>query len=120
MNILLWVLQAALAVLCVSGGIYKITHFEDLQAMVASMRALPRGLWLSLGVVEALGGLGVLLPSLSPFAAVVVAIESVAVSATYAFHGDFSPMGFTVVMAALALFIAYGRFVLKPHGKPHS
>src|SRR5439155_75 len=44
MNILLWVLQIALALLCIAGGTFKIFKIEQLQKNVASMRALPRGL----------------------------------------------------------------------------
>ena len=45
MNILLWLLQIALALLCIAGGTFKIFKIEQLQKSVASMRALPRGLW---------------------------------------------------------------------------
>ena len=41
MNILLWVLQIALAWLCIAGGIFQIFKTEQLQKNVASMRALP-------------------------------------------------------------------------------
>jgi hypothetical protein len=30
MNILLWILQVALALLCLAGGAYKLFHAEDL------------------------------------------------------------------------------------------
>lgn len=43
MNILLWVLQVALAWLSIAGGMYQIFKFEELQKGVAAMRRLPRG-----------------------------------------------------------------------------
>jgi len=121
MNILLWVLQIALAFLCVAGGTYKIFNFAQLQEMLASMRALPRGLWVSLGAFESLAGLGLILPGapkvlpvLTPIAAAAVAVESVFISVLYVHYGDFSPLIFSLTMAILAAFIAYGRFALKP------
>ena len=62
MNILLWVAQVALALLCISGGAFQIFKLEELQKGVAAMRALPRGLWFFLGAVGCLAGLGLILP----------------------------------------------------------
>jgi uncharacterized membrane protein YphA (DoxX/SURF4 family) len=114
MNILLWVLQAVLALLGVSGGAFKIVKIEDLKKGVASMRALPRGLWAFLGAVECLAGLGLLLPVGAPYAAAVMAVESLIVSALYIYYRDFPPLAYSATMAVMAAFIAYGRFVLEP------
>jgi len=121
MNILLWVLQIALGFLCLSGGPYKITHFEQLQQMNASMRALPKGLWMFLGGFEALAGLALILPgaikikpALTPIAGVALAVESLLISCIYLYYSDFAPVAFTGPMVVMAAFIAYGRFVLKP------
>ena len=121
MNIFLWVLQVALAFLCISGGAFQIFKIEQLKKNVASMRALPRGLWAFLGAFECLAGLGLTLPGatnvlpvLTPIAAAAVAAESVLVSAFYIYYGDFSPMIYSVAMAIMAAFISYGRFALKP------
>ena len=43
MNILLWVLQVALAFLCISGGVFQIFKLDELKKGVAAMRELPRG-----------------------------------------------------------------------------
>lgn len=114
MNILLWVLQVALAFLCIPGGVFKIIKIEDLKKNVASMRALPRGLWAVVGVFECVAGICLLIPALTPIAAAAVAIESVIITAIYIYYRDFSPMVFTVAMALIAAFIAYGRFELAP------
>jgi hypothetical protein len=121
MNILLWVLQIVLALLCIAGGAFKILKFEELQKDVASMRELGRGLWAFLGAFECFGGLGLILPGatnvlpgLTPIAAAAVAAESVLVSAFYIYYGDRPPLFYTVAMALMAAFIAYGRFALKP------
>jgi uncharacterized membrane protein YphA (DoxX/SURF4 family) len=120
MNILLWILQVALAFLCVSGGAYKMTHFTQLQDTVAAMKQLPQGLWMFFGVFEVLGGLGLVLPGLLkaraqvlPVVATAVATESIVVSAIYLCYNDLAPMNFTLVGAGLALVIAYGRHARK-------
>ena len=114
MNIMLWVLQIALAFLCISGGLYKITHFEQLQGMMVSLRALPKVLWMFFGGFEALAGLGLVLPALSSYAA--AAIADINRGDHHRFHqdGGDAPVPYTAIGAVLAAFIAYGRFVLKP------
>jgi uncharacterized membrane protein YphA (DoxX/SURF4 family) len=121
MNILLWILQIALALLCIAGGIFQIFKIEDLQKGVASMRALPRALWAFLGAIGCLAGLGLILPGamnvlpvLTPIAAAVVAAESLLISAIYVRYRDFPPLPYSVIMAVMAAFICYGRFVLEP------
>ena len=121
MNILLWVMQIALAWLCIAGGFYQIFKIEQMQKNVASMRALPRSLWAFLGAFGCLAGLGLVLPGatnmlpvLTPIAAAAVAAESVLISAFYLYYRDFSPLVYSAAMAVMATFIAYGRFALKP------
>lgn len=121
MNILLWVLQIALAVMCISGGAFQIFKIEDLQKGVAAMRELPRGLWAFLGAFGCVAGVGLILPGalggppgLTAFAAAAVALENVVISALYVRYGDRAPLPYTVVMALMAAFIAYGRFSLAP------
>jgi DoxX-like family len=121
MNILFWALQVVLAFLCISGGAFQIFKIEDLRKNVAAMRALPRGLWAFLGAFGCLGGLCLILPGalnvlpiLTAIAAAGVAAQSVLISAFYIHYGDRAPMPYSVTMALLAAFIAYGRFALQP------
>jgi hypothetical protein len=121
MNILLWILQIALAWLCIAGGAFQIFKIEQLQKNVASMRSLPRGLWAFLGAFGCLAGLGLILPGaidvlpvLTPIAAAAVAAESVLITAFYVYYGDRSPMVYSVAMAIMAAAISYGRFALQP------
>jgi hypothetical protein len=121
MNILLWVLQIALACLCIAGGTFQIFKIEELQKNVASMRELPRGLWTFLGAFGCVAGLGLILPGatnvlpgLTPIAAAAVAAQSVLISAFYIYYGDRSPLPYSVAMAIMAAFISYGRFALTP------
>src|SRR5262249_57844837 len=87
MNILLWILQAVLALLCLSGGAYKAFKFDQLANY---MRALSRGGWRALGVLEMLCGVLLIVPAaanwmpvLTLLAAAVLALESFALSALY-------------------------------------
>jgi len=121
MNILLWVLQGALALLCISGGAFQIFKIEELQTTVAAMRELPRGLWAFLGAFGCLAGLGLILPGafkvlpvLTPISAAAVALHSLLISAFYIHYGDRAPLPYSVAMAIMAAFIAYGRFALEP------
>ena len=121
MNILLWVVQVALALLCISGGAFQIFKLEELQKGVAAMRALPRGLWFFLGAVGCLAGLGLilpgatnLLPGLTPIAAAAVAAQSVLISALYLRYRDRSPLPYSLAMVMMAAFICYGRLELQP------
>src|SRR5882672_2357465 len=103
MNILLWVLQIALALLCIAGGTFQIFKIEELQKNVASMRALPRGLWAFLGAFGCLAELGLILPGatnvlpvLTPIAAAAVVAQSLLISAFYLYYKDFSPLPYSV------------------------
>ncbi len=119
MNIVLWVLQIALAWLCIAGGAFQIFKFDQLKKGVAAMRALPRGLWAFLGAFGCLAGLGLILPGalnvlpiITPIAAIAVAVQSLFITGLYVHYRDTSPIMYTVAMAIMAAFIAYGRFVL--------
>jgi hypothetical protein len=121
MTILLWVLQIVLAWLCIAGGAFQIFKIEDLQQTVASMRALPHGLWAFLGAFGCVAGVFLIvpgaikvLPVLTPIAAAAVAAESLLITAFYLYYGDRSPMVFSMAMVVMAAFISYGRFALKP------
>jgi len=121
MNAILWVLQAVLAVLCVAGGAFQMFKLDELQKGVAAMRALPSALWALFGLLNCVGGLGLLLPGLlkigpglTALSATVVAALSAVISGLYIYHGDKPPLGYSVAMSVMAAFIAYGRFSLKP------
>jgi uncharacterized membrane protein YphA (DoxX/SURF4 family) len=111
MNILLWVLQIALAFLCVSGGAYKVFKFDQL---AAHLRALPRGGWRALGVLEMVGGVLLVVPAVTPLAAALLALETLGLAALYARYSlklaATNPLVWAVVMGLLAAALAYGRY----------
>jgi uncharacterized membrane protein YphA (DoxX/SURF4 family) len=122
MNILLWVLQIALAFLYLSGGAYKTFKFDEL---ANQMRAIPRGGWRALGVLEMLGAVLLVVPAatkwmpfLTPLAAAVLALETLALAGLYARYSmkltAANPLPWSLVMGLLAAFVAYGRYALEP------
>ena len=121
MNILLWVLQVALALLCISGGVFQIFKLDDLKQGVTAMRALPRGVWTALGAFGCVGGLFLILPGLTQIqpgltwlAAAAVAVQSAVICALYVRYRDRAPLPYSAVMVLLAAFICYGRLALQP------
>src|SRR5207249_8338196 len=115
MNVLLWVLQVALAFLYLSGGAYKVFKFD---ALASHMRALPRGGWRALGVLEMVGAVLLVVPAVTPLAAAALALETLALGGLYARYSlklaATNPMVWAVVMGLLAAFVAYGRYALMP------
>lgn len=122
MNVLLWVLQVVLAVLYFAGGAYKVFKFDELANY---MRALPRGGWRVLGVLEMVGAVLLIvpaaakwMPTLTPLAAAALALETLALAVLYAQYSlkltASNPMVWAVVMGLLAAFVAYGRYALTP------
>jgi hypothetical protein len=122
MNVLLWVLQAALAFLYLSGGAYKVFKFDTL---ATHMRALSRGGWRTLGVLEMLGAVLLIVPAatqwmpvLTPLAAAALALETLGLAGLYARYSlkltAANPFVWAAVMGLLVAFVAYGRYALTP------
>jgi hypothetical protein len=124
MNVLLWVLQVALAFLYVGGGAYKILAIEE-WANAGRIGALSRGGWATLGVLEMVGAVLLVVPAatkrmpvLTPLAAATLALETLALAGPYARYslelGATNPLVWCLVMGLLAAFVAYGRSELRP------
>lgn len=124
MNILLWVLQGVLALLFLSGGAYKVLQFDQLPNY---MRNLSRGGVGAIGVLEVVGAILLIVPAattwmpgLTPLAAAVLAVESMAlagITARRAFSLRLTaanPLVWNVGMALLAVVVAYGRYAVSP------
>jgi hypothetical protein len=61
MNILLWILQVVLLLLCFAGGGFKVFAFR-VDSNIPSTSALPRGAWAVLGLFEIVCGLLLVVP----------------------------------------------------------
>ena len=121
-NVLLWVLQVALALLYFSGGAYKLFMFDEL---ANQMIALPRAGWGALGVFEMACAVLLVIPVAAkwmpiqtPLAAGALALETLALAALYARYSlelaVTNPMVWAVVMGLMSAFVAYGRHALRP------
>ena len=119
MNIVLWVLQALLALAFLAHGwLFLSPPAELVDQMNAS---LPRWFQLFLGVAEILAAVGLTLPGLTrilPWLVVYAAagIMVVMVSATV-FHlsrGEMSSAATTLVLFGIATFVAYMRYRVVP------
>jgi hypothetical protein len=124
MNILLWILQAILAFLYLAGGGFKTFNPQDVAKQIT---ALPLGVWSAIGVFEVLGGLLLIapaamkwMPSLTPLAAAMLALETLALATLYATYSlklaVTNPLVWAVPMCLLAAFVAYGQYSLSPLG----
>ena len=124
MNVLLWVLQVALALLYLSGGAYKVFGFDEL---ANQFRAHSRGGWRALGVFEMAGAVLLVVPAavgwrpvLTPLAAAALALETLALAGVYARVSRkisaSNPLVWSVAMGLSAAFVAYGRYALRPLG----
>jgi hypothetical protein len=120
MNILLWILQILLALHTLMGAVWKFSNSEQ---TVPSLKAIPHGIWLAMSVFELLCSVGLILPALNkplailaPIAAVCIAAEMLFFSGLHMYSGDsnYGPMIYWLVVAAICVFIAHGRFVLMP------
>ena len=122
MNLLLWVFQGVLALLYLAGGAYKTFMFDELAGQLV---VLPRGGWAALGVLEMVGGVLLIVPAaanwrpvLTPLAAAVLTLETLVLAGLYASYSleltVTNPLVWSVVMALLVAFVAYGRYALRP------
>ena len=121
MNILLWVLQVLAALLFGASGVMKVFMFDTISKDVPSFGALPREVWLALGIVELVCAVGLIVPAafhwhpvLTVVAATVLAIESLVFIGVHVKYREVSPIIMSGVLGLLMVFVAYGRMVLTP------
>jgi hypothetical protein len=123
MNILLWVLQGLAALVYGASGVMKVFMFDKISADVPSFGALPRGVWMALGIVELVCVIGLVVPAalrwqptLTVAAAAVLALESLVFIGVHVKYGEVAPIVMSGVLGLVMAFIAYGRMVLRPIG----
>jgi hypothetical protein len=122
MNVLLWILQSALAFLYLSGGAYKFIKFEELATQIDTVSP---ALFRAFGAIEVVGALLLIIPaatkwmpSLTPIAAGVLAVETLTLAALYASRSlslaATNPLVWAAIMGLLVAFVAYGRYAISP------
>lgn len=120
MSIILWILQVLLALLFIFAGVMKFVM--SVEAMNAQSPVAMPGLFLHfIGVCEVLGGLGLLLPSLlriqprlTPLAAVGLAIITAGATIVTLMGPMRAAAAYPFVICLLCLFVAYGRWRVRP------
>src|SRR5262245_41895560 len=123
MNILLWVLQASAALMYGASGVMKVFMFDKISGDVPSFGALPRPAWTTLGVLELVWVIGLIVPAalgwqptLTVAAAAILAVESLVFVWVHVRYHEMGAIAFSAVLGLLMAFVAYGRAVLAPIG----
>lgn len=118
MNIFLWILQGLLGAAFIMAGLMKATRpKEKLPEAMAWTQRYSGGTVRFIGVMELLGGLGLILPwatgiatVLTPLAAVGILIIMVLAMVDHARAKEFQALPVNVILGAIAAVIAIGRF----------
>lgn len=123
MNIVLWATQIVLAIKLLTT---TYTHGirpdrAKMQRGVASLGAARQPLLILIAIAALLGGVGLILPAaigdlawLTPWCAAVISAMLLAATGFHLACRDKPNVAVSLVLAALAAFVAYGRWVLAP------
>ena len=119
MNVVLWILQVLLALAFLAHGWLFLAPPPEIAAKMNE--TLPRWLQLFLGVAEILAGVGLTLPGITKikpwlvvWAAGGIMIVMVAATAFHVMRGEISSAVVTLVLLAMASFVAYMRLRVRP------
>ena len=119
MNIMLWVLQVLLAAAFLAHGWLFLSPPPEIAVQMNA--SLPRWFQLFLGVAEVLAGVGLTLPGLTrimpwlvTWAAVGIMIVTVSATAYHLMRGEISSAAITLLLFAMAAFLAYMRHRVLP------
>lgn len=122
MHAMLWTLQIVLALLYVAGGAYKT--FQP-SALASQLPGVPPGVWVTLGLIELVGAVLLVvpalirwMPNLTVVAAVVLTVETLALVVLYARYSRQitveNPLVWAAAMACLVALVAWGRHAVRP------
>ena len=119
---ILWVLQVLLACFFVMVGYsHALAPLAQVSQEAVWMQHVPRALSLFIGYAELAGGLGLIIPAatriapwLTPLAALGLATIMILAIVFHMVRGEASVVGIQALLAALALFIAWGRWRKAP------
>ena len=120
MNIALWIMQVLLAVVFLMAGAFKATQTKEkvVEGGLNSLEAMSPNTIRTIGILELLGALGVVLPMLTgilpwltPLAAAGLALTMVGAIMTHLRRSEYPNAAINLVLMGMALFVVYGRFV---------
>lgn len=119
MNILLWVLQALLALAFLAHGVVLLFPPPDIAAQMYA--ELPGGFWLFLGIAEVAAAIGLILPGLTrilpglvPAAGAGITFVMVSATIWHIVRNEISSAVITFVLLLMALFVTYMRWRVLP------
>ena len=119
MNIALWILQVLLALAFLAHGWLFLWPPPEIAAQMNA--SLPRWFQLFLGVAEVLAGVGLTLPGLTRiapwlvvWAAAGVMIVTASATVFHMVRSEISSAAITLVLLAMAAFVAYMRHRVRP------
>jgi uncharacterized membrane protein len=118
MNVLLWIVQGLLAAAYLAAGVLKATQpREKLAKNMGWVDDYSPGAVKAIGVVEALGAIGLILPwatgiapVLTPLAATGLAIVQILGAVVHVRRKENGSLPINAVLFLLAAFVAIGRF----------
>jgi uncharacterized membrane protein len=121
MDVVLWIVQVILALLFLRLGVTHAMRPESMRERIPWMWAVPREGMLVIGILDILGGIGLILPAatrvlpwLTPLGALCLAILMVFAIVFHARRGELPNIALNAILGLLAAFVAWGRFVAFP------
>ena len=119
MNVVLWIAQILLGLAFIVAGYNHAFRFDQIKSRMKWVNDVPRGLVTFVGACEILGGIGVILPALTgilpwltPLAAAGLALIMLLAAGFHLVRREYANIVFNLILLVLAVFVAYGRFVV--------
>jgi uncharacterized membrane protein YphA (DoxX/SURF4 family) len=119
MNVVLWILQALLALVFLAHGLMFLMPPPEIAAQMNAN--LPRWFTLFLGVAEVAAGIGLVVPGVTrikpvlvPAAALGIVLVLVAATIYHVMRSEMSSAVITGVLLVMAIVVAHGRLRLAP------
>ncbi|MGB9359319.1 MAG: DoxX family protein [Acidimicrobiia bacterium] len=120
-NVVLWVLQWVFGIYFIAIGVMHFSVPDGLPAMMEWMYQLDDTMHVVAGIAEILGGVGLILPSvtriqpqLSVYAAAGLVLVMAGAVVFHANRGEGASIATNVIVGALMVFVAYGRWKIAP------
>lgn len=117
MNIALWIVQALLAAMFLMAGMMKTAQYEKAKAGMPWVKDYSKAFVNFIGWAELLGAVGLILPYAIDVAPALTAVAAIALAVIMLFaavfhgkRGESQSVVMNVVVLALLVFVAIGRF----------
>lgn len=118
MNTALWIVQGLLAAAFLMAGIMKIAKSKpELAEKMGWVDDFSEGVIKTIGGLEVLGAIGLILPGLTGIAPVIIPLAAVGLGLTqvgaivvHGRRGEMQNVVVSVILLAMTVFVAWGRF----------